>query len=43
MNVRSELYIDGIDIFDQFGAVIIDGGCNDFFSLPSIKQPEATD
>lgn len=36
-------YIDGKDIYIQFGVIITQGGYNDFLTFPAIQEPDKTD
>lgn len=41
--MTGRLYIDGIDIYSQFGAYVQDGGWNELVSMPPLKAVDAND
>lgn len=43
MVANGELVIDGTDVWQAFGAVILEGGCYDVLALPSTKSPDTYD
>ena len=38
-----QCYIDGRDIYSDFGVIITDGGYDDFFKLPGMVEPDKND
>lgn len=38
--MNEQVYIDGIDISSRFGVVIPEGGADDFFLYPALKEPK---
>ncbi len=38
-----QCYIDGRDIYSDFGVIITDGGYDDFFKLPGMVEPDRND
>lgn len=36
-------YIDGIDIYDEFGVIVEGDGYDELLSFPSLKEPDKND
>lgn len=41
--MTGQCYIDGRDIYSDFGVIITDGGYDDFFKLPGMVEPDKND
>lgn len=41
--MTGRLYIDGTDIYDVYGAYVLEGGWNELVSMPPLKSVEAND
>lgn len=41
--MTGQCYIDGRDIYSDFGVIITDGGYDDFFKLPGMVEPDRND